>query len=41
MSHGQKGRVALVTGSNRGIGLEITRELAGYCHHVIPGARKW
>jgi NAD(P)-dependent dehydrogenase (short-subunit alcohol dehydrogenase family) len=32
-------RVALVTGGNRGIGLEIARQLGGHGHHVILGAR--
>lgn len=35
----QKGRVALMTGGNRGIGLEIARQLAGQGLHVILGAR--
>jgi NAD(P)-dependent dehydrogenase (short-subunit alcohol dehydrogenase family) len=41
MSSEQKGQVPLFTGGNRGIGLEIARQLAGHGHHVIPGARKW
>lgn len=32
-------RVALITGANRGIGLEIARQLAGRGFHVIIGAR--
>lgn len=32
-------RLALVTGGNRGIGLEVARLLAGQGHHVIIGAR--
>jgi NAD(P)-dependent dehydrogenase (short-subunit alcohol dehydrogenase family) len=39
MSHEQNGRVALVTGGNRGIGLEIARQLSKHGHHVILGAR--
>lgn len=39
MSSEQTGRVALVTGGNRGIGLEIARQLAGQGHHVVLGAR--
>jgi len=33
-------RVALVTGGNRGIGLEISRQLAEVGHQVILGARE-
>jgi len=32
-------RVALVSGSNRGIGREIARQLAGLGHQVIVTAR--
>jgi NAD(P)-dependent dehydrogenase (short-subunit alcohol dehydrogenase family) len=32
-------RVAVVTGGNRGIGLEICRQLAGLGHHVVLAAR--
>ncbi len=39
MSAEKKDRVALVTGGNRGIGLEIARQLAGRGHHVVLGAR--
>ncbi|WP_458112644.1 SDR family NAD(P)-dependent oxidoreductase [Arthrobacter sp. R1-13] len=39
MSSKQKDRVALVTGGNRGLGLEIARQLAGHGHHVILGSR--
>lgn len=39
MSGEQEGRVALVTGGNRGIGLEIARQLAAHGHHVILGSR--
>jgi NAD(P)-dependent dehydrogenase (short-subunit alcohol dehydrogenase family) len=39
MSAENRARVALVTGGNRGIGMEIARQLAGHGHHVILGAR--
>jgi len=32
-------RIALVTGGNRGIGLEICRELAALDYHVILASR--
>jgi NAD(P)-dependent dehydrogenase (short-subunit alcohol dehydrogenase family) len=32
-------RVALITGANRGIGLETARQLAGRGHHVVIAAR--
>src|SRR5437868_15356095 len=34
-----KQRIALVTGANKGIGLEITRQLARQGFHVFLGAR--
>jgi NAD(P)-dependent dehydrogenase (short-subunit alcohol dehydrogenase family) len=39
MSAGKTDRVALVTGGNRGVGLEIARQLAARGHHVVVGAR--
>ena len=34
------GKVALITGGNRGIGLEICRQLAGHGLRVVLTARK-
>ena len=31
--------VAVVTGANRGIGLEVARQLAGHGHTVVLGSR--
>jgi NAD(P)-dependent dehydrogenase (short-subunit alcohol dehydrogenase family) len=39
MSLDQTQRVALITGSNRGIGLETARQLAGRGFHVVIAAR--
>jgi NAD(P)-dependent dehydrogenase (short-subunit alcohol dehydrogenase family) len=36
---GARGRVALVTGANRGIGLEVCRQVAGRGFTVVLGAR--
>lgn len=35
----ENGKVALVSGANKGIGLEIARQLAGAGMHVVMGAR--
>ena len=40
MDLGLHGKVAIVTGASKGIGLAITRALAGEGAHVIAGARK-
>jgi len=39
MTGGQQRRVALVTGANRGIGLEIARQLAARGCHLVVGSR--
>jgi NAD(P)-dependent dehydrogenase (short-subunit alcohol dehydrogenase family) len=39
MTGGQQRRVALVTGANRGIGLEIARQLAARGYHLVVGSR--
>jgi NAD(P)-dependent dehydrogenase (short-subunit alcohol dehydrogenase family) len=39
MTGGQQGRVALVTGANRGIGLEIARQLGARGYHLVVGSR--
>src|ERR1700722_8154883 len=39
MSEENKGRIALVTGANRGIGLETVKQLAQQGMHVLLGAR--
>ena len=40
MSGEGKGTIALVTGANRGIGLETARQLAQKGMHVLMGARE-
>ncbi|HEY7504089.1 MAG TPA: SDR family oxidoreductase [Gemmatimonadales bacterium] len=40
MAHGPKPRTALVTGGNRGIGLEVCRRLGGLGYRVLLGGRK-
>src|ERR1700726_2409575 len=39
MSEQNKGKIALVTGGNRGIGLETVKQLAQQGMHVLLGAR--
>ncbi|MGZ4107413.1 MAG: SDR family NAD(P)-dependent oxidoreductase, partial [Tumebacillaceae bacterium] len=36
----QKKPLALVTGSNRGIGLELVKQLAASGYHVVLGSRR-
>ena len=40
MQLGLEGKVAVVTGASRGIGLAATRALTGEGVHVVAGARK-
>ena len=40
MDLGLDGRICIVTGASRGIGLEISRTLAAEGAHVIAGARR-
>jgi NAD(P)-dependent dehydrogenase (short-subunit alcohol dehydrogenase family) len=39
MAEQNKGKIALVTGGNRGIGLETVKQLAQQGMHVLLGAR--
>jgi NAD(P)-dependent dehydrogenase (short-subunit alcohol dehydrogenase family) len=39
MTHAKSPKIALVTGANRGIGLETARQLARRGIHVVIGAR--